>query len=58
MGASLTRIYYPSIAGCQVRNYAARKGTRDRKQKKKVKIEEKKQEFVPHKERNKEKFVL
>lgn len=40
-----------------VRNYAARKGTRERKQKKKVKTEIKKIGFIPHNERNKEKQV-
>lgn len=37
----------------QIRNYAARKGTRDKAKKKKVKVEVKKAEFVPHSVRKK-----
>jgi large subunit ribosomal protein L1 len=37
----------------QVRNYAARKGTREKARKKKVKVEVKKAEFVPHSLRRK-----
>jgi hypothetical protein len=37
----------------QVRNYAARKGTREKARKKKVKVEVKKAEFVPHSLRKK-----
>lgn len=35
----------------QVRNYAARKGTREKARKKKVKVEEKKIGFIPHNQR-------
>lgn len=37
----------------QVRNYAARKGTREKARKKKVKVEVKKAEFVPYSLRRK-----
>lgn len=37
----------------QVRNYAARKGTREKAKKKKVKVEVKKVGFIPHKLRGK-----
>lgn len=42
----------------QIRNYAARKGTRERKQKKKVKTEEVKVGFIPHNMRDREKSVV
>lgn len=38
----------------QVRNYAARKGTRERKKKGKVKVEIQKVSFVPHNQRKKD----
>ncbi|KAK4881077.1 hypothetical protein RN001_004396 [Aquatica leii] len=41
-----------------LRNYAARKGTRERKAKKKVKVEVEKVGFIPHNQRNKEKMLL
>ena len=37
----------------QTRNYAARKGTREKARKKKVKVEVKKLEFIPHNLRKK-----
>ncbi|CAG2063106.1 unnamed protein product [Timema podura] len=40
---------------CQVRHFAARKGTREKLRKKKVKLEVKKVEFIPHNLRNKDK---
>ncbi|KAF5307332.1 hypothetical protein FQR65_LT07049 [Abscondita terminalis] len=40
------------------RNYAARKGTRERKAKMKVKVEVEKVGFIPHNLRNKEKMLL
>lgn len=39
----------------QVRNYAARKGTRERKKKAKVKVEIQKLGFIPHNQRDREK---
>lgn len=39
----------------QVRNYAARKGTREKKKKAKVKVEVQKVGFIPHNQREKEK---
>lgn len=47
------RTIYP-VFGNQLRN-AARKGTRERKQKKKVKVEEKKVGFIPKNIRDREK---
>nr|CAD7403875.1 unnamed protein product [Timema poppensis] len=41
---------------CQVRHFAARKGTREKIRKKKVKVEVKKVEFIPHNLRNKNKL--
>lgn len=50
----------PRLRGCitipmHVRNYAARKGTRERKKKTKVKVEVQKVGFIPHNQRDKEK---
>nr|CAD7404450.1 unnamed protein product [Timema cristinae] len=41
---------------CQVRHFAARKGTREKIRKKKVKVEVKKVEFIPHNLRDKNKL--
>lgn len=41
----------------QVRNYAARKGTREKAKKKKVKVEVKKVGFIPHNLRVKKEYV-
>ncbi|KAF5300097.1 hypothetical protein FQA39_LY11289 [Lamprigera yunnana] len=41
-----------------IRSYAARKGTRERKAKKKVKVEVEKVAFVPHNQRNKDQMHL
>lgn len=43
-----------SVIQIQIRNYAARKGTRERKKKSKVKVEQKKVGFIPHTLRNKD----
>lgn len=40
--------YSQSCCSLQVRNYAARKGTREKAKKKKVKVEVKKVGFIPH----------
>lgn len=40
-----------------VRNYAARKGTREKKKKTKVKVEVQKIGFIPHNQRDKDKYV-
>lgn len=42
----------------QSRNYAARKGTREKRKKQKVKVEEEKVGFIPHNQRNQDKYVL
>ncbi|ERL89871.1 39S ribosomal protein L1, mitochondrial [Dendroctonus ponderosae] len=47
----------PSLAAIQARDYAARKGTRERKSKAKVKMEVKKIGFIPHNLRNREKML-
>ncbi|CAH1113658.1 unnamed protein product [Psylliodes chrysocephalus] len=41
----------------QTREYAARKGTRERKKKGKVKVEIQKVGFIPHNQRNREKYL-
>lgn len=41
----------------QIRNYAARKGTRERRKKQKVKVEEEVKRFIPHNQRDREKYV-
>lgn len=45
----------PVCSVFQIREYAARKGTREKARKKKVKVEEKKTEFIPHNQRGLEK---
>lgn len=52
---NVNRILSDSVKVVQVRNYAARKGTRDRKTKKKVKNELVKVGFIPHNQRDKDK---
>lgn len=47
----------PSFYLTQSRSYAARKGTRERRKKQKVKIEETKIKFVPHNQRDELKYV-
>ncbi|KAK9679653.1 hypothetical protein QE152_g39822 [Popillia japonica] len=47
----------PSFYLTQSRSYAARKGTRERRKKQKVKIEETKIKFVPHNQRDELKFL-
>ncbi|CAH0553170.1 unnamed protein product [Brassicogethes aeneus] len=54
---NVNHILSQSVKSIQVRNYAARKGTRDRKAKKKVKAEVVKVGFVPHNQRNKLKLL-
>ncbi|XP_019867391.2 39S ribosomal protein L1, mitochondrial [Aethina tumida] len=55
---NVNRILSDSVKVVQVRNYAARKGTRDRKTKKKVKNELVKVGFIPHNQRDKDKMLL
>ena len=43
--------YTPACTFLQARNYAARKGTREKARKKKVKVEVKKVAFIPHNQR-------
>jgi len=52
---ALNRLIPPTVNVLQSRNYAARKGTRERKQKKKVKVEIQKIGFIPHNLRNRDK---
>ncbi|XP_017783589.1 PREDICTED: 50S ribosomal protein L1 [Nicrophorus vespilloides] len=52
----INRIQLPAVT--QVREYAARKGTRDKRAKSKVKVEVEKVGFIPHNQRNREKFLL
>ncbi|KAF2905057.1 hypothetical protein ILUMI_01120 [Ignelater luminosus] len=47
-----------AVTPIAVRNYAARKGTRERKRKAKVKVTVEKVGFIPHNQRDKEKFLL
>lgn len=48
-------LQYAAVTPIAVRNYAARKGTRERKQKAKVKVTVEKVGFIPHRQRDKEK---
>lgn len=47
----MTCINFSPIGFLQARNYAARKGTREKARKKKVKVIVEKVGFIPHKER-------
>jgi hypothetical protein len=47
----LNPLIRPSLVGTQQCRFAARKGTREKARKKKVKVEEKKIGFIPHNQR-------
>ncbi|KAI4458339.1 54s ribosomal protein l1 mitochondrial [Holotrichia oblita] len=57
VGSSMFKYLGPSLYLTQSRSYAARKGTRERRKKQKVKIEEEKIKFVPHNQRDELKFL-